>query len=142
MAGWCGGDDAVFLRRQEQHTPRRRRREPPPPLSALHQHHYQPEPYQYHYVLQSPGYHTSVDPPQRPFQPEHADMVMADDSPLTAATTNLELTDGEAEGEASPAPETVPSAEVGVVKKRQKRNKPTLSCFECVERKTKVRIGA
>lgn len=23
-------------------------------------------------------------------------------------------------------------------KKRQKRNKPTLSCFECVERKTKV----
>lgn len=24
-------------------------------------------------------------------------------------------------------------------KKRQKRNKPTLSCFECVERKTKVR---
>lgn len=25
-------------------------------------------------------------------------------------------------------------------KKRQKRNKPTLSCFECVERKTKVGI--
>lgn len=24
--------------------------------------------------------------------------------------------------------------------KKQKRNKPTLSCFECVERKTKVRI--
>lgn len=26
-------------------------------------------------------------------------------------------------------------------KKRQKRNKPTLSCFECVERKTKVGIS-
>jgi hypothetical protein len=25
-------------------------------------------------------------------------------------------------------------------KKRQKRNKPTLSCFECVERKTKARL--
>ncbi|KAK3318328.1 hypothetical protein B0H66DRAFT_532840 [Apodospora peruviana] len=25
-------------------------------------------------------------------------------------------------------------------KKKQKRNKPTLSCFECVERKTKVRV--
>jgi hypothetical protein len=24
-------------------------------------------------------------------------------------------------------------------RKKQKRNKPTLSCFECVERKTKVR---
>lgn len=30
-------------------------------------------------------------------------------------------------------------AEDGPQKKRQKRNKPTLSCFECVERKTKVR---
>lgn len=29
----------------------------------------------------------------------------------------------------------------GPQKKRQKRNKPTLSCFECVERKTKVGIG-
>jgi hypothetical protein len=26
----------------------------------------------------------------------------------------------------------------GSVRKKQKRNKPTLSCFECVERKTKV----
>ena len=26
------------------------------------------------------------------------------------------------------------------VKKKQKRNKPTLSCEECVERKTKVRL--
>lgn len=26
-------------------------------------------------------------------------------------------------------------------KKKQKRNKPTLSCFECVERKTKVGMG-
>jgi hypothetical protein len=25
-------------------------------------------------------------------------------------------------------------------KKKQKRNKPTLSCLECVERKTKVRV--
>lgn len=30
-------------------------------------------------------------------------------------------------------------AEDGPQRKRQKRNKPTLSCFECVERKTKVR---
>lgn len=29
-------------------------------------------------------------------------------------------------------------ADDGPQKKRQKRNKPTLSCFECVERKTKV----
>lgn len=29
----------------------------------------------------------------------------------------------------------------GPAKKKQKRNKPTLSCFECVERKTKVRFA-
>lgn len=28
----------------------------------------------------------------------------------------------------------------GPPKKKQKRNKPTLSCHECVERKTKVRM--
>jgi hypothetical protein len=31
------------------------------------------------------------------------------------------------------------SHESGPSKKKQKRNKPTLSCHECVERKTKVR---
>lgn len=35
--------------------------------------------------------------------------------------------------------ETSPSGEPP--KKKQKRNKPTLSCEECVERKTKVRIS-
>lgn len=30
------------------------------------------------------------------------------------------------------------SHESGPSKKKQKRNKPTLSCYECVERKTKV----
>ncbi len=29
----------------------------------------------------------------------------------------------------------------GPPKKKQKRNKPTLSCHECVERKTKVNYG-
>ncbi len=31
-----------------------------------------------------------------------------------------------------------PTASTGPARKKQKRNKPTLSCFECVERKTKV----
>ncbi len=31
-----------------------------------------------------------------------------------------------------------PTASAGHSRKKQKRNKPTLSCFECVERKTKV----
>lgn len=33
---------------------------------------------------------------------------------------------------------TMESHESGPSKKKQKRNKPTLSCHECVERKTKV----
>lgn len=33
---------------------------------------------------------------------------------------------------------TMESHESGPQKKKQKRNKPTLSCHECVERKTKV----
>ena len=32
-----------------------------------------------------------------------------------------------------------PAATEDQPRKKQKRNKPTLSCFECVERKTKVR---
>ncbi|KAI1877045.1 uncharacterized protein JN550_001117 [Neoarthrinium moseri] len=41
------------------------------------------------------------------------------------------------------APSSVDDAELedGPVKKRQKRNKPTLSCHECVERKTKCDRG-
>lgn len=34
-----------------------------------------------------------------------------------------------------------PTADAHPPKKKQKRNKPTLSCFECVERKTKVRLS-
>lgn len=33
-----------------------------------------------------------------------------------------------------------PATTAGPPKKKQKRNKPTLSCFECVERKTKVSL--
>jgi hypothetical protein len=140
MAGRGGGGDAVFPRHEQ--TPRRRRREPPtPPLSesALHQHqqYYQQQTYGYQYPLQSPGYQSQVS-----FGQGHSDASLADDAaatPLTAATTNFELTDYEAEWEASPGPESTPT-EPGVTRKKQKRNKPTLSCFECVERKTKVRI--
>jgi hypothetical protein len=80
---------------------------------------------------------------RRTFEEEDGDAVPADDSttPLTAATTSLELTDGEAEGEDSPAPEVTPTSPWIKKRRKQTRNKPTLSCFECVERKTKVRIG-
>ena len=47
--------------------------------------------------------------------------------------------DGMTEGEvAGLSPETV-SPDAGDARKKQKRNKPTLSCRECVARKTKVR---
>jgi hypothetical protein len=45
----------------------------------------------------------------------------------------------------TPQPSTSPGASTSTTqgdappKKKQKRNKPTLSCEECVERKTKVR---
>jgi hypothetical protein len=132
MAGRGGGDDnAVFVQRSgRQQTPRRRRRgPPPPPLSAEQYNDDQPPRFEY-YPIQSPGYPVDLH--------RLGDVVMAGDSPLAAATTNLELTDGEAEGDGSPAAEAGP-AEAGLARKRQKRNKPTLSCFECVERKTKVR---
>ena len=50
------------------------------------------------------------------------------------------------EDEQRTQPSTSPEASTsttqgdGPPKKKQKRNKPTLSCEECVERKTKVRI--
>lgn len=82
------------------------------------------------------GGHAASDPQ---FKPELADAGPADASatPLTIATTNLELSDDEAEGYDSPAETSPASMAAGAPKKRQRRNKPTLSCFECVERKTK-----
>jgi hypothetical protein len=42
----------------------------------------------------------------------------------------------------TPTDESASETGHGQPKKKQKRNKPTLSCFECVERKTKVRAMA
>lgn len=51
--------------------------------------------------------------------------------------------DGPERASRSPgAPATAPAQSHEVLpRKKQKRNKPTLSCEECVERKTKVRQG-
>jgi hypothetical protein len=138
-----GGGDAVFLRQEQM--PRRRREPPTPPPSLsgsalLYQGYY----YDQRDRQQPPRYLVAGGAqPQRPFKEEHGDAVLVDDSttPLTAATTSLELTDGEAEGEDSPAPEATPTSPWIKKRRKQTRNKPTLSCFECVERKTKVRIG-
>ena len=55
--------------------------------------------------------------------------VDGDDDRTTQPSTSPPASTSTAQGEAPP-------------KKKQKRNKPTLSCEECVERKTKVSDGS
>lgn len=52
-----------------------------------------------------------------------------------------ESVEGDNSSAASPTSTTTGGGGVGPQRKKQKRNKPTLSCFECVERKTKCDRG-
>lgn len=59
-------------------------------------------------------------------------------SPSTAASSPQSRIE---QAPSATSPEQQTSQDGPPAKKKQKRNKPTLSCEECVERKTKVRFG-
>ena len=78
------------------------------------------------YASSMHGY--SSRPVRRPKQEDDSDEA-DDDGNATDTPGTIRNTDGNSD---TASPTTEPA------KKRQKRNKPTLSCFECVERKTKA----
>lgn len=61
--------------------------------------------------------------------------------PLTNVNVNGQRADETSSRDVSQARDSSTASPGGPNRKKQKRNKPTLSCYECVERKTKARTG-
>ena len=125
--------------------PRHTHHQPPPPLSnpspSLQAHHstYSPGSVASHPTLPLPGTH----PPPSALTPASASTSPASVShrlPSAPASNTSRHPHGDYLHDAEdPDASTTPVDGEEPAKKKQKRNKPTLSCHECVERKTKVR---
>ena len=127
--------------------PRHTHHQPPPSLSNPSPSHlppqhststYSPGPVASHPTLPLPGTH----PPSSALTPGSASTSPASIShrlPSASASTTSRHPTGDYLPDADDQDASTPVDGEEPPKKKQKRNKPTLSCHECVERKTKVR---
>ncbi len=89
------------------------------------------------YASPAPSYHQHRRRRRSTVKHEHNDDDDDDDDDGDADADDSIVANGTAGYGAARDPAGV-SMSIDPLKRKQKRNKPTLSCFECVERKTKV----
>ncbi|KAL2189501.1 fungal-specific transcription factor [Thermothelomyces heterothallicus CBS 203.75] len=124
------------------------------PEATGHQQHQLRQPHHPHHQVAQPD-PASAPPRRGPKRAERGETGVAEESPVIWGTNSglPAKTNGESRNGNGPSsglgtsPEgrdsstASPAATTEQPKKKQKRNKPTLSCFECVERKTKCDRG-